>query len=55
MMLSRGAIDHARQYSWSRTASGLIAVYREAMFDHRETIAAELGLALRETPVGVAA
>jgi D-inositol-3-phosphate glycosyltransferase len=55
MMLSRGAIDHARQYSWSRTASGLLTVYREAMLDHREAIAAELGLALRETPVGLAA
>ena len=34
-MLSRGAVEHAQQYSWSRTASGLLAVYREAMIHHQ--------------------
>jgi D-inositol-3-phosphate glycosyltransferase len=28
--LSRGAVEHARQFSWRRTASGLLAVYQEA-------------------------
>ena len=28
-------------YSWSRTASGLLAVYREAMFDHHARVAAQ--------------
>jgi D-inositol-3-phosphate glycosyltransferase len=55
MRLARGAVEHARQYSWSRTASGLLAVYREAMLDHRASIASELDLALRESPVGAAA
>jgi D-inositol-3-phosphate glycosyltransferase len=49
-MLSRGAVEHARQYSWTRTASGLLAVYREAMIHHQSTIAAELW-----QPVGAAA
>jgi D-inositol-3-phosphate glycosyltransferase len=49
-MLSRGALAHARQYSWTRTASGLLAVYREAMIHHQASLAAEL-----LPPVGVAA
>jgi D-inositol-3-phosphate glycosyltransferase len=40
-MLSRGAVSHAQQYSWSRTASGLLAVYREAMVHHQAQLAAE--------------
>jgi D-inositol-3-phosphate glycosyltransferase len=53
--LSRGAVEHATQYSWSRTASGLLAVYREAMFDHRARVAAQFDMALRESRVGAAA
>jgi D-inositol-3-phosphate glycosyltransferase len=49
-MLSRGAVEHARNYSWERTASGMLAVYREAMIHHQAGIAAEL-----LPPVGVAA
>jgi D-inositol-3-phosphate glycosyltransferase len=49
-MLSRGAVAHAEQYSWSRTASGLLAVYREAMIHHQSQMAAELW-----SPVGAAA
>jgi D-inositol-3-phosphate glycosyltransferase len=49
-MLSRGAVEHAAQYSWTRTASGLLAVYREAMIHHQSTLAAELW-----QPVGAAA
>ncbi len=49
-MLSRGAVEHAQQYSWSRTASGLLAVYREAMIHHQSNMAAELW-----SPVGAAA
>ena len=48
--LAKGAVEHAQQYSWSRTASGLLAVYREAMVHHQSHIAAEL-----LDPVGVAA
>ncbi|HEY1485711.1 MAG TPA: glycosyltransferase, partial [Micromonosporaceae bacterium] len=49
-MLSRGAVEHAQQYSWTRTASGLLAVYREAMIHHQASLAAELW-----QPVGAAA
>jgi D-inositol-3-phosphate glycosyltransferase len=41
-MLGRGAVEHARNYSWSRTASGLLAVYREAMVHHQAELAQEL-------------
>ncbi|HEX6500333.1 MAG TPA: D-inositol-3-phosphate glycosyltransferase [Micromonosporaceae bacterium] len=34
-VLATGAVDHARQFSWSRTAAGLLAVYREALDGHR--------------------
>jgi D-inositol-3-phosphate glycosyltransferase len=40
--LSRAAVGHARDFSWDRTASGLLAVYREAVAEHRARIAAEL-------------
>ena len=40
--LSRGAVAHARNFSWTRTASGLLAVYREAVADHRSRLTAEL-------------
>ena len=33
--LARGAIEHARDFSWARTASGLLDVYREAMDENR--------------------
>jgi D-inositol-3-phosphate glycosyltransferase len=33
--LSRGAVEHARQFSWSHTAAELLAVYREAVTEHR--------------------
>jgi D-inositol-3-phosphate glycosyltransferase len=34
-MLGRGALAHARNYSWERTASGLYAVYADAMWHNR--------------------
>jgi D-inositol-3-phosphate glycosyltransferase len=40
--LARGAVAHARNFSWSRTASGLLAVYRDAMVEHRDRLASEL-------------
>jgi D-inositol-3-phosphate glycosyltransferase len=40
--LSRGAAEHARDFSWDRTAARLLAVYREAVAEHRARIAAEL-------------
>jgi D-inositol-3-phosphate glycosyltransferase len=55
-MLGRGAVAHARDYSWHRTASGLLAVYQDAMRGHHQRIAAELGAVLRQSdPVGAAA
>jgi D-inositol-3-phosphate glycosyltransferase len=38
--LSVGAVRHAREFSWSHTASGLLAAYREALDVHREVVAA---------------
>ena len=40
--LSRGAVEHAQQFSWTRTAAGLLTVYREAMAEHRIRLAAQL-------------
>lgn len=40
--LSRGAVVHARRFSWARTASRLLAVYRGAVATHRSRLAAEL-------------
>jgi D-inositol-3-phosphate glycosyltransferase len=40
--LAIGAVGHARNFSWDRTASGLLAVYREAVAEHRARIASEL-------------
>jgi D-inositol-3-phosphate glycosyltransferase len=53
--LGVGAVEHARGYSWSRTASGLLAVYREAMSEQRARINAELGRVLQRDPVGAVA
>jgi len=38
--LARGALAHARNFSWNRTAAGLLAVYREAVTSQREARAA---------------
>jgi D-inositol-3-phosphate glycosyltransferase len=38
--LSRGAVAHAREFSWSHTASGLLAAYREALSERREAVLA---------------
>lgn len=40
--LSAGAVGHARNFSWTRTASGLLAVYREAVTEHRERLASSI-------------
>jgi D-inositol-3-phosphate glycosyltransferase len=53
--LGAGAVDHARGYSWSCTASGLLAVYREAMSVQRARINAQLGRVLQRDPVGAVA
>lgn len=50
--LGAGALEHARGYSWSRTATGLLAVYREAMSEQQARINAELGRVLQRDPVG---
>jgi D-inositol-3-phosphate glycosyltransferase len=39
--LARGAVVHAQHFSWARTASGLLAVYREAVTENRMRIAAQ--------------
>ena len=41
--LSAGAVRHAQNFSWTRTAAGLLAVYREAVAEHRSRLASELG------------
>jgi D-inositol-3-phosphate glycosyltransferase len=41
-LLSAGAVVHAADFSWDRTAEGLLRVYRDAVTDHRELIAARL-------------
>jgi D-inositol-3-phosphate glycosyltransferase len=37
--LARGAAVHARGFSWNATASGLLAVYRDTMSEHRARFA----------------
>ena len=43
--LARGALAHARQFSWNQTAASLLAVYRDAVAEHRSRYAAELAWA----------
>ncbi len=45
-VLSRGAVAHAQAFSWTRTAAGLLAVYREAVAESRTRIAAQLSACL---------
>ncbi|TWJ25641.1 D-inositol-3-phosphate glycosyltransferase [Micromonospora endolithica] len=40
--LARGAERHARNFSWDRTVSGLLAVYGEAVAEHRARLTSEL-------------
>ncbi|HET6483146.1 MAG TPA: D-inositol-3-phosphate glycosyltransferase [Actinoplanes sp.] len=40
--LSAGAVAHASNFSWDRTAEGLLRVYREAVVEHRALIAKRL-------------
>ncbi|OLB74405.1 MAG: D-inositol-3-phosphate glycosyltransferase [Actinobacteria bacterium 13_2_20CM_2_71_6] len=42
--LARGATAHARQFSWNQTAANLLAVYRDAVSEHRGRLAAELAV-----------
>jgi D-inositol-3-phosphate glycosyltransferase len=37
-LLSAGAVAHASDFSWDRTAEGLLQVYRGAVTEHRELI-----------------
>lgn len=37
--LGRGAVAHARQFSWARTAAGLLDVYGEAVCTYRRAVA----------------
>lgn len=40
--LSSGAVTHAQQFSWDRTAERLLRVYRDAVSEHRRLTAAQL-------------
>jgi D-inositol-3-phosphate glycosyltransferase len=40
--LSAGAVAHARGFSWTHTASGLLTVYRDAVTEHRARLAERL-------------
>jgi len=40
--LSAGAVAHAADFSWDRTAEGLLQVYREAVVEHRALIESRL-------------
>jgi D-inositol-3-phosphate glycosyltransferase len=42
LQLSVGAVRHATNFSWDRTADGLLRVYREAVTEHRTLIEARL-------------
>jgi D-inositol-3-phosphate glycosyltransferase len=42
LRLSIGAVRHATNFSWDRTADGLLRVYREAVTEHRALIEARL-------------
>jgi D-inositol-3-phosphate glycosyltransferase len=40
--LARGAVEHARNFSWDRTARGLLAIYGDAIAERRSRFAAEV-------------
>ncbi|MFK3985503.1 D-inositol-3-phosphate glycosyltransferase [Micromonospora sp. NPDC050397] len=40
--LAEGAVRHAQNFSWTRTAENLLAVYRDAVTEHRSWLAAQL-------------
>jgi D-inositol-3-phosphate glycosyltransferase len=40
--LARGAVEHARNFSWDRTARGLLVGYGHAIEEHRDRLAAQL-------------
>jgi len=42
LQLSVGAVRHASNFSWDRTADGLLRTYREAVAEHRALIEARL-------------
>jgi D-inositol-3-phosphate glycosyltransferase len=50
--MARGAVAHARQFSWNRTAAGLLAVYREALTEHRVR---QARLVAADAPIGAGA
>jgi D-inositol-3-phosphate glycosyltransferase len=42
--LAAGAVEHARGFSWDRTARGLLAAYRSAVADHQAAALHEVGI-----------
>jgi len=40
--LARGAVEHAHNFSWDRTARGLLVGYGNAIVEHRDRLAAQL-------------
>jgi len=54
--LGTGAAAHAREFSWGRTAAGLLAVYRDTVTEHWQRITADLrGARTGPLPAGAAA
>jgi D-inositol-3-phosphate glycosyltransferase len=54
--LAAGAVEHARGFSWDRTASGLLAAYRSAVADHQEQRRREFApVRQRTSPEGIGA
>ncbi|RKR88794.1 D-inositol-3-phosphate glycosyltransferase [Micromonospora pisi] len=56
--LAEGAVRHAQNFSWTRTAAGLLEVYRDAMVEHRSRLASGLpgeaeGLSSPVLPAGI--
>ncbi|MGW0431376.1 D-inositol-3-phosphate glycosyltransferase [Micromonospora sp. NPDC003197] len=50
--LSRGAVKHASDFSWTRTASGLLTVYREAVAEHRSRLVSKFADGSSVQPAG---
>jgi D-inositol-3-phosphate glycosyltransferase len=42
VLLGQGAVEHARNFSWTRTAEGLLRVYRDAVAERRTRVTSEL-------------
>jgi D-inositol-3-phosphate glycosyltransferase len=50
--LERGAVEHARNFSWNQTARRLLAVYGEAVAERRDRFASEVAEGVAALRVG---